>query len=190
MVPAPQRPQRASLFLQRQPRNFSSPGDKQPSTTQGEGGAAREGSPDIPRQQRRTLPAAVRERDRSSGACVPSVLPKGTLPSALPARSPHRITARARTLLPLPRRSPRARTAPGPSAEGGAEPRAACTPLQAVSPQLGTAALQPAAPEDLDLPGTLSRRGQESTGWPDRDQHVSGLEPEHSVGLAHEQECP
>ena len=45
-------------------------------------------------------------------------------------------------------------------------------------------------PRTSIFPGTLSRRGQESTGWPDRDQHVSGLEPEHSVGLAHEQECP
>lgn len=38
--------------------------------------------------------------------------------------------------------------------------------------------------------GTLSRRQPEGTGWPDRDQQASGWEPEHGVGLAHEQECP
>lgn len=164
-------------------------GDKQLPMTQGGRGAAREGSPDIPQQQQRTLPTATREWDRSSSASMPRALPKGTPPSTHQARSPHCITGRAWTLLPLPRQSLRACTAPGaahpPQQRGELSHGQHAHPCK---PGTHSWAQQHCSQQLLRtsiFPGTLSRRQPEGTGWPDRDQQASGWEPEHGVGLAH-----
>lgn len=68
-------------------------------------GAARQGSPSIPWQQWRTLPAAVRELGLLQQCLCAKSAPKGT--SDLLTQWPHS------TFLPSPRQSPRACTAPG-----------------------------------------------------------------------------
>lgn len=168
------------------------PGDKQPSMMQGGRGAAREGSPDIPRQQRRTLPTAVRERDRSSRASMPRALPKGTPLSAHQAHSPRHVTAWARTLLPLPRRSLRAHTAPGsahPLSGGGSRTTGSAHTPTSREPTAGHSSTAASGSRGPRSSLALSRRRQESTGWPDRDQQAPGWEPEPGVSLAHEQDC-
>lgn len=112
------RPQPAPLFVQRrrQPRNFSWPeGQATANNVRGRGG------PNIPRRQRRTLPAGVRAQDHSSHVSTPEALPKRTSLSSHQACSPRCVTAQARSLLPWCRPSPMAHAAPGAAHPRGGE---------------------------------------------------------------------